>query len=130
MPISRRGFLAGSAASLAWWSADALRLAERAWAQAGRPAVRPELTTLASTFVPLGEPGAGTYRRLGEGPGWPIEVRTLAAEARPGREGRRRALATIVHLTDIHLIDTQSPARVEFLDRYACLLYTSDAADE
>jgi len=28
------------------------------------------------------------------------------------------ALACVVHLTDIHVIDAQSPARVEFLDRY------------
>jgi metallophosphoesterase (TIGR03767 family) len=49
--------------------------------------------------------------------GWPIEVRGDLAEPKSGREDRREALASIVHLTDIHVIDAQSPARVEFLDR-------------
>ena len=118
MPISRRRFLQGSAASAAaWWTADALRAAERAWALVRSVAVRPELTTLASTFAPTGPDGA--YRRLGEVPGFPFEVRTLGTDPKPGREDRRTALATVVHLTDIHLIDSESPARVEFLDRYA-----------
>jgi len=32
--------------------------------------------------------------------------------------GRRRPLAALGQLTDIHVMDAQSPARVEFLDRY------------
>lgn len=83
-----------------------------------RVAVRPELTTLASTFAPSG-PQDAAYRKLVDAPGFPFVVRTLNAEAQPQREERRRPLATVVHLTDIHLIDAQSPARVEFLDRYA-----------
>ena len=118
--MSRRRFLAGAAATAtAWWTADALRAAERAGALVHHQAVRPDLTTLASTYVPLGDPTTG-YRRLTDGPGFALETRTLAgAEPSPGRAGRRRALASIVHLTDIHLIDSESPARVEFLDRYA-----------
>ena len=30
-----------------------------------------------------------------------------------------KPLATFIHLSDLHICDTQSPARVEFLDRYA-----------
>lgn len=76
----------------------------------------PEGTTLVATLVPDGTDG---YQRLVPGPGWPVEVRTELAAPRPGREDRRRALASVVHLTDVHVIDAQSPARVEFLDRYA-----------
>ena len=38
--------------------------------------------------------------------------------AKSGREARRSALLTFSHLTDMHVVDAQSPARVEFLDRY------------
>lgn len=34
-------------------------------------------------------------------------------------------LATFIHLSDLHICDTQSPARVEFLDRYADPDYAS-----
>ena len=116
--ISRRRFLGGAAggAAAAWFGTDWLLRAEAATRAVGRMAVRPELTTLRATFAPTGR---GPYQRLVEAPGFPISVRGLGAEAGPGREGRRVALACVVHLTDIHLTDTQSPSRVEFLDRYA-----------
>lgn len=81
--------------------------------------VQAEGTTLASTVVrgaPVNDQG---YVRLTSGPGEPHVVRDdLGTAAQPGREGRRAALLSFVHLTDIHVIDAQSPARVEFLDRY------------
>lgn len=77
-------------------------------------AVDPDLTTLVSTFARSGD---GLYAPLTVVPGWPFEVRADLAEPKNGREDRREALASIVHLTDIHVIDSQSPARVEFLDR-------------
>ena len=114
--ISRRRLLGGAAGGVAaWFGADWLLRAEAASKAMARFAVRPELTTLRSTFVPT---GTGAYRRLVEAPGFPTHVRTLGAEAKIGREARRVALACLVHLTDIHVIDAQSPARVEFLDRY------------
>ncbi|QTJ68885.1 TIGR03767 family metallophosphoesterase [Rhodococcus sp. ZPP] len=69
-------------------------------------------TTLEATAVPLGTSG---YRKLGAGPGWPTIVRTELAEARNGREDRRTALASLVQLTDVHLVDTQSPVRFEYV---------------
>ena len=79
----------------------------------------PEGTTLDSTVVrgpALNDQG---YVRLVSGPGEPHVVRDeLGSAPQPGREGRRQALLSFVHLTDIHVIDAQSPARVEFLDRY------------
>jgi metallophosphoesterase (TIGR03767 family) len=42
-------------------------------------------------------------------------VRTELAEARNGREDRRTALASLVQLTDVHLVDAQSPVRFEYV---------------
>ncbi len=61
---------------------------------------------------------SGGYTRLTEGPPWPIVVRAELAAPKDGREDRRRALAVIAHLTDVHVIDAQSPGRVEFTDRF------------
>ncbi|MBW3649606.1 MAG: TIGR03767 family metallophosphoesterase [Actinobacteria bacterium] len=117
MRLSRRAFLqrAGVLAAAGLANPDLLRAQERAWGITLATAASPAGTTLESTLVPV---GAG-YRRFTEAPGWPTLVRTLGPEARAGRENRRVPLASIVHLTDIHIIDTESPARVEFLDRYS-----------
>ena len=60
----------------------------------------------------LGDPdGDGTLSR---GPAEPLADRTdLAPAARPGRE-----LATVAQLTDPHVRDEESPARVPFIDRF------------
>ncbi|HEY0637183.1 MAG TPA: TIGR03767 family metallophosphoesterase [Pseudonocardiaceae bacterium] len=78
-------------------------------------------TTLDRTLL-LGTPGAGGYRPVVPGPGEGYLVRddlvggTVASRHRPGH--RRRPILAFGQLTDIHAMDTQSPARVEFLDRY------------
>jgi metallophosphoesterase (TIGR03767 family) len=59
--------------------------------------------------------GTGPYKRLAEGPGWPRVVRTELAPAAPGRSGRRRVLCCFTQLSDLHLMDTQSPLRAEFV---------------
>ncbi|MER6748793.1 TIGR03767 family metallophosphoesterase [Streptomyces fungicidicus] len=69
-------------------------------------------TTLAAAAVPRRGPG---YRRLTEGPGWGRVVRDELAGARSGRTARRTTLAAFVQLTDLHLIDTQHPLRLEYL---------------
>lgn len=120
--MNRRRFLAGAAAA-GWvpglWTparaAGLRRTAATAASTAG--------TTLESTVAVVATEVSG-YRRLGVGPGWPVVVRTDLAAPAAGREGRRRALAAFGHLTDVHLIDSQSPARVEFTDRLG-LLFTS-----
>ncbi|MFI5041035.1 MAG: TIGR03767 family metallophosphoesterase [Acidimicrobiales bacterium] len=63
-----------------------------------------------------GPPGAGGYRALLPGPGESHEHRRDLAEP-PARAGQ--ALLTVAHLSDLHLCDAQSPARVELLDRWA-----------
>lgn len=79
-------------------------------------AVAPGGTTLERSIV---TGGPGPYFRLDDGPGWPIVVRSDLAEPRRNREMRRVALTSFLHVTDYQFPDAQSPARVEFLDRYA-----------
>jgi metallophosphoesterase (TIGR03767 family) len=108
-----------------------------------RPAA-PRGTTLAETLL-AGPGGPGGYRAVVRSPGEPYllrteltdpgsgalgasTARTLSETARvlgapepvlaPRRVRERTALLAFVHLTDVHVIDDQSPARVEFLDRY------------
>lgn len=61
---------------------------------------------------------AGGYRQLVLGPGEPHHVRSDLVRPHRGREARRRALTSFVQFTDTHVLDAQSPARVEYLDRY------------
>ncbi|WP_367323042.1 TIGR03767 family metallophosphoesterase [Streptomyces sp. HUAS ZL42] len=68
-------------------------------------------TTLATVAAPRS--GSG-YRRLGSGPGWQRVVRRELAAPRAGRAGRRTTLAAFVQLTDLHLIDSQHPLRLEY----------------
>ncbi|MGH3852108.1 MAG: TIGR03767 family metallophosphoesterase [Pseudonocardiaceae bacterium] len=76
-------------------------------------------TTVERTLL-LGQPGVGGYQPIVAGPGEPYQRR---AELCPGsdevsRRGEHRGLIAFAHLTDVHLVDSQSPARLEFLDRF------------
>ncbi|WP_026917503.1 TIGR03767 family metallophosphoesterase [Gordonia shandongensis] len=110
---SRRAFLATSAGVVAAGSA----FAARAHAEPAAPSAAAG-TTLAKVGVP-GRARKGGYRPLVAGPGWPLVVRRDLATATPGRDGRRRALASFVQLTDIHIVDVQSPARFEYVHQLA-----------
>jgi metallophosphoesterase (TIGR03767 family) len=78
---------------------------------------RPEHTTLDHTLL-RGQPGAGGYRPIVVGPGEPHLLRDDLVTGPPPRPGERRALLALGQLTDMHIMDAQSPARVEFLDRF------------
>jgi 3',5'-cyclic AMP phosphodiesterase CpdA len=65
-------------------------------------------STLASTWADPA--GTGTLR---PGPGEPLIARTELGRVRPAE----RVIATLVHVTDAHVLDASSPARVPFLDR-------------
>lgn len=70
-------------------------------------------TTLAGTIVDRNGDG-----RLEAAPGEARTVRVELGQPVAGREGRRRVLITFVQLTDFQLVDEESPARVELVDRY------------
>ncbi|WP_335970265.1 TIGR03767 family metallophosphoesterase [Streptomyces sp. CA2R106] len=119
---SRRQFLSGASAAAA---AAALTLADspfasaaahdRAVAATAARAVAVEGTTLAQAATAT---GSGTYKRLAAGPGWPLVVRTELAAGGAGRDTTRTGLASFVQFTDLHLADTESPVRFEYLAQY------------
>ena len=75
-------------------------------------------TTLARTLV-RGTPSTSGWRKVEVAAGEPHLVRTgLGADAGASRTAARRAVGAFVQITDVHVIDTQSPARLEFLDRF------------
>ncbi|MEZ0578890.1 TIGR03767 family metallophosphoesterase [Nocardioides sp. MH1] len=75
-------------------------------------------TTLNRTLGP-GTPNALGYSKIVAGPGEVRLVRTdLGVAAQSGRTTRRVGLQSFVQFSDMHVIDVQSPARVEWLDRF------------
>jgi metallophosphoesterase (TIGR03767 family) len=77
-----------------------------------------EFTTLDSTLR-RGTPGAGGYAPVVNGPGEPHLVRSdLGISPLAGRADRRTAITSFAQITDVHVIDAQSPMRVEYLDRF------------
>jgi metallophosphoesterase (TIGR03767 family) len=74
-------------------------------------------TTLDRTLVP-GVPGPGGYTPIVAGPGEPHHVRTdLGAPAGADRAGSRQPVLAFAQLSDVHVVDHQSPMRVEWADR-------------
>src|SRR2546423_7808617 len=115
--ISRRRFLKMTAGAAG--AAAAAPFARVPWASAVDLASLRGQTTLERTIVKgalLGSGTAGSYYRLAAGPGDPYTVRDQLAPASSASFDWAMAFA---HFTDIHLIDAQSPGRVEFLDRFA-----------
>ena len=75
-------------------------------------------TTLNRTLVP-GAPNALGYSKIVARAGEVRSVRTdLGVAAQPGRTSRRVGLQSFVQLSDIHIVDHESPARVEWVDRF------------
>ena len=74
-------------------------------------------TTVERTLI-KGAKGKHGYRKIVVGPGEPHLLRDelMKHVRRPG-PARRRPIVALGQLTDMHLLDAQSPARVEFLDR-------------
>ena len=113
MPITRRrliqtGTAVGGAAAFGF---PTLR------ASAATGLVAPQGTTAAATFQ-KGAPGSGGYAKIVPGGGEPHVVRPdLRAPASANRATTRQALVSFAHLTDVHIVDAQSPSRVEYVDR-------------
>jgi metallophosphoesterase (TIGR03767 family) len=66
--------------------------------------------------VRAGPPDDAGYRRLAPGPG---ETHVSIGGAGPPDWQTADVLVTLVHVSDLHVCDAQSPARVELLDRWA-----------
>ena len=109
--LSRRGFLAAGTGLAAVWGMDLARLGP-ALAQPLRPADVP--TTLQQT-IRQRSVGNINYRTLATAPGEPYIPRLdlLGKAADPARTAKRRSLVYLGHMTDIHIMDAQSPARLE-----------------
>src|SRR4051794_40450588 len=117
MTVSRRSLLKLTGAGLAVAGTDLGLLVTRGDAAASSaPSGGPFLTTLNGT-VALDAPGAGGYRRLKAGPAEPHLVRSeLAADAGAPVP---RAVAAFAQMTDLHIVDDQSPMRFEFFELLA-----------
>jgi len=74
--------------------------------------------------VGKGAPGAGGWRPIVELPGESHVVRTgLGATAKAGRAKRRKPLLAFAQLTDVHVIDAQSPIRIEYGEKVSSSAY-------
>jgi metallophosphoesterase (TIGR03767 family) len=76
-------------------------------------AAPPPVSTLGGTIVDRNRDG-----RLEAAAGERRTLRVELATPQPGRESRRRSLLFFGHMTDFQLVDEESPARVELVDRY------------
>lgn len=92
-----------------------LSFSTAAWAVGGQTA--PPKTTLTGTLV-RGAPGQGGYTPVVVAAAEPHTVRTdLGVPAGSSRGSTRQAVTAFAHLTDMHLVDAQSPMRLEYVDR-------------
>jgi len=116
MDLSRRKLIKSGAVVAGAVALTDLGLSPAAWAVTGQ--IAPPKTTLSGTLV-RGTPGAGGYAPIVVRAGEPHIVRTdLGIPAGPTRASTRKPVLAFAHLTDIHLVDAQSPMRVEYTDRY------------
>lgn len=109
--LSRRAFIGTVAGLSAAWALPRDALARSLAA----PLTRGEGPTTVAQTIRIGPVQQGSYRTLVAGPGEPYYPRLdLTGEIPdPARAQRRRSLAYLGHLTDLHIIDAQSPARME-----------------
>jgi metallophosphoesterase (TIGR03767 family) len=76
-------------------------------------------TTLSHSIgVRADSPAGSPYKRLELQDGWPLVVRQDLAPAAPGRETRMRPLVSFVQMTDVHIVDAQSPERFPYARRF------------
>lgn len=121
-PLSRRAFLASAAGLAAALRVPAPIMAARL-AEPAAPAGPDAPTTLRQTIRQRVTGNRG-YRTLANGPGEPYVVRAdiLGRSPAPGRAADRRSLGYLGHTSDIHIIDAQSPARLEPVNQFSTTL--------
>lgn len=123
MALSRRRFIAAASALAASWGVS-IETMGRALAAPLRAADAP--TTLLQTIKLSSQPVRGDYRTLVAGAGEDFIPRydLLGREADAGRASSRRSLYYFAHLSDIHVIDAQTPARMDAIQSLAPELFT------
>lgn len=123
MALSRRRFIAGTTALAAFWGVS-LDVMGKALAAPLRLVDGP--TTLLQTIKMSSQPVRGTYRTLMAGAGEDFIPRydVLGREADPNRSQSRRSLYYLAHMSDIHVIDAQTPARMDAIQSIAPKLLT------
>ncbi len=115
MDLSRRKLIQSGAVIGGAMAFTDLALSPAAWAVGGQTA--PPTTTLAGTLV-RGTPGPGGYTPVVRASAEPHVVRTdLGVPASSTSVSGRQPVTAFAHLTDVHMVDAQSPARVEYVDR-------------
>ncbi|MFA7266005.1 MAG: TIGR03767 family metallophosphoesterase [Candidatus Nanopelagicales bacterium] len=119
--LTRRAFMASTAALAAAFAVprDALGAV---LAAPLKPADVP--TTLQQTIT-IGAPVYNQFRKLTTGPGEAYVPRydILGKVADPARANTRRSLMYLGHYTDIHMIDAQSPARLDVMNGQSMSLW-------
>jgi metallophosphoesterase (TIGR03767 family) len=117
MELSRRRLLR-SAAAVTGATAVAPLFASLADSAVAATTSGAAATTLAGTYG-RGAPNAKGYARIVRQAGEPRQVRTdLGIAAAADREDCRQPLLAFAQFSDVHVVDHQSPARVEWLDRF------------
>ena len=122
--MSRRRFLAGAAALAATWGVSHDVMARTLAAVPVR--ATKTATTLLQTIKMSAQPIRGVYRTLGSGSGEDFIPRfdLLGRVADASRSQSRRSLYYVAHLSDIHVIDAQTPARMDAIQSIAPELFT------
>ncbi|WP_396644783.1 TIGR03767 family metallophosphoesterase [Microbacterium sp.] len=110
--LSRRQFLHATAAAAAATGLGFDVLAPQ-FARAATPSADVPSTLLQT--IRQGSILSGTYRTLTTGPGEPYVPRidVLRRSPSPARTTARRSLLYVGHLSDLHVIEAQSPGRIE-----------------
>jgi metallophosphoesterase (TIGR03767 family) len=115
--ITRRDLFRSSAAigAAATLAGSGSLAAEAVAGPVARPAARAGADgTTRTAVLAKGPAGPGGYRPVISKPGESYVVRAgIGASAKSGRGKRRKPLLTFVQLSDIHILDAQSPLRLE-----------------
>jgi len=125
MALSRRNLLAATAMGVAGIALRSTVLADRAWAAPVAPPLAgirefPSDYTTRNVVI-------GLEQQTGTGRGWMKPITALAegslkrslGSGLPANPSTARSLLAFAQMTDMHIIDDQSPLRVEFMDRYS-----------
>ena len=124
MQISRRDLFRSSAAVAGAAAIGSLGSGLAAEAVSGPAARRATGPITLGTTLTKGPEGPGGYRPVVTAKGEPWVVRSgLGAKPKKGRAARRRPLLAFAQVSDVHILDSESPMRVEYADSFSSSAY-------